>query len=75
LRRSLAVTFSGIVIGLAAAFLRARVMAGLVLGVPATDAATYAGVTLFLAGVALVASHVPWRRATRVDPIAALRYE
>jgi putative ABC transport system permease protein len=75
LRRTLAITLAGIAAGLAAAFALARVLAGLVFGVSATDATTFASGALLLMAVALLASYIPARRAARVDPINALRYE
>jgi putative ABC transport system permease protein len=65
----------GLVLGLAGAFVLTRVMASLLFGVTARDPITFTLVGLLLATVAFIASYIPARRATKVDPLVALRYE
>ena len=75
LRRGLLLTLLGIGLGFAFALALTRALAQLLYGVTATDALTFAGVAALLATVALLACWIPARRATKVDPIAALRSE
>jgi predicted permease len=75
LRQGLELTAVGIGVGLIGALALTRVMAGLLFGVTATDAFTFSAVALILTLVAVLATYIPARRATKVDPIVALREE
>jgi len=75
LRQGMAIVAAGLAIGLAAAFALTRVMRSVLFGVSPHDPFTFAAATALLAGVALAAVWLPAHRATRVDPMAALRTE
>ena len=74
-RQSMELTGAGIVAGLFGAALLTRVMSTLLFGVSATDILTFSVVPVILATIALLASYLPARRATQVDPVVALRDE
>ena len=72
---SLTLTLLGILLGLVGAYAITRVLNSLLFGVSSTDPFTFAAVTLLLGFASLLASCIPALRATRVDPLTALRYE
>jgi len=75
LREGIKLAILGTVIGVIAALGLMRLLANLLFGVSPSDPATFAAVAILLTSVAVAACYVPARRATKVDPIVALRYE
>jgi putative ABC transport system permease protein len=73
--QGLVLALTGVGIGLIASFALTRLMKGLLFGITATDPVTFIAISLLLILMALLASWIPARRATRVDPLVALRYE
>jgi putative ABC transport system permease protein len=75
LREGVTAAAAGIALGLVGALMLAAMMSSLLFGVKADDPATFAAVVALIASIAVLASYVPARRASKVDPMAALRYE
>jgi len=75
MKSGLLIAIVGVAIGLAGAFALTRLMTSLLFAVEATDKATFAGVSVGLVVIALLACYIPARRAAKVDPLVALRYE
>ena len=75
LRQGMELTVAGVVFGLIGAIALTRVMTSLLFGVSTTDLSTFSTVPLVLIGTAAVASYIPAARATRIDPVTALRDE
>ena len=75
LKQGLLLTVIGVVVGLGAALALTRLLSGLLFGVTAFDLPTFTAISVVLVAVSLIACYLPARRATRIDPLRALRYE
>ena len=73
--KGLVILFSALTVGLAVAFAFSRVMSGLLFGISSLDLTSILGAALLLTTVGLLACYIPARRASRVDPMVALRHE
>jgi ABC-type antimicrobial peptide transport system permease subunit len=74
-RQGLTLTFTGVILGLATAFMAVRFMSSLLFNVSPIDPGTYCGMTAIILGIAWLACYLPSRRAAAVEPVTALRAE
>jgi len=75
IRQGMWLVLTGVVLGIVVSLGLTRLLRGLLLGVSATDPATFAAIALLLIVIAMLACYLPARRATRLDPLVALRHE